>query len=143
MATEGMLPAHAQRLLRPVDAASLAVFRIGFGALMLVVDVRRGLKNEDVGLLEWAGLPEAGLHVLLSKADQLSQSERVKVLRQTQQQLAGVASVQLFSSLKGLGLDEARSVLQELTDRARVAPEHYRRTQQDWLKRAAQVLAGL
>ncbi|MFM1885550.1 MAG: hypothetical protein RL026_707 [Pseudomonadota bacterium] len=39
--------------------------------------------------------------------------------------------------------DEARGVLQELTDRARVAPEHYRRTQQDWLKRAAQVLAGL
>jgi GTP-binding protein len=89
--------------------------RRSFGALMLVVDVRRGMKVEDLGLLEWAGLPETGLHVLLSKADQLSQSERVKVLRSTQQQLAGVASVQLFSALKGLGLDEARGVLRRWT----------------------------
>jgi vitamin K-dependent gamma-carboxylase len=39
-ATEAKLHALRQRLLRPVDAASLAAFRIGFGALMLVAVLR-------------------------------------------------------------------------------------------------------
>jgi len=88
-----------------------------FGALMLLVDSRRGLKDEDVGLLEWANLPADCLHVLLSKSDQLSRSEGLKVLREVQAQLDGVASVQLFSSLKGVGLDEARSVLKRWATR--------------------------
>lgn len=39
-ATDRKLHALRQRLLRPVDAASLAIFRIGFGALMLVAVLR-------------------------------------------------------------------------------------------------------
>jgi vitamin K-dependent gamma-carboxylase len=39
-ATDSKLRALRQRLLGPVDAASLAVFRIGFGALMLVAVLR-------------------------------------------------------------------------------------------------------
>ena len=82
-----------------------------FRGLMLVVDCRRGLKAEDLGLLEWAGLPPEGLHVLLSKADKLGRAEGLQVLRTVQGQLAGTASVQLLSALKGTGLDEARAVL--------------------------------
>jgi GTP-binding protein len=85
--------------------------RGAFRALMLVVDCRRGLKAQDLALLDWAGLPPAGLHVLLSKADQLSRSEGLQVLRHTQAQLDGHASVQLLSALKGTGLDEGRDVL--------------------------------
>lgn len=80
-------------------------------ALMLVVDCRRGLLWEDEALLEWSGLPPEGLHVLLSKADKLSRSQGLAVLREVQVQLAGRASVQLLSALKGTGLDEARAVL--------------------------------
>jgi hypothetical protein len=36
--------------------------------------------------------------------------------------------------------DEARKVLGELLDHAKVAPAHYRRNQEDWLKRASQLL---
>ncbi|MEN9706259.1 MAG: hypothetical protein RLZZ393_2138 [Pseudomonadota bacterium] len=82
-----------------------------FRGLMLVVDCRRGLLWEDEALLEWSGLPPEGLHVLLSKADKLSRSQGLTVLREVQAQLAGRASVQLMSSLKRTGLDEARAVL--------------------------------
>lgn len=91
--------------------------RTCFGGLMLLVDCRRGLKEEDIGLLQWAALPAEGLHVLLSKSDQLSRSEGLKVLREVQAQLAGVATAQLFSSLKGTGIDEARAVLKRWTAR--------------------------
>ena len=91
--------------------------RACFGALMLLVDCRRGLKDEDLGLLEWANLPADCLHVLLSKSDQLSRSEGLNVLRQVQAQLEGIASAQLFSSLKGVGLEEARSVLKRWASR--------------------------
>jgi GTP-binding protein len=89
--------------------------RSSFRGLILVVDSRRGLRPEDAGLLEWSGLPPEGLHVLLSKADQLGRNDGLKVLRATQQQLADIASVQLFSALKGQGLDEARNVLRRWT----------------------------
>jgi GTP-binding protein EngB required for normal cell division len=49
--------------------------------------------------------------VLLAKSDQLSQSEGALTLRAAQAQLAGRASVQLFSALKGKGLEDARNVL--------------------------------
>jgi GTP-binding protein len=85
--------------------------RDSFRGLMLVVDCRRGLLWEDEALLDWSGLPSGELHVLLSKADKLSRSQGLQVLRDVKTQLAGRASVQLLSSLKGTGLDEARAVM--------------------------------
>ena len=82
-----------------------------FGALMLVVDSRRGLQEKDFDLLEWAGLPADSMHVLLSKADKLSRSDGLNVLRDVQKQLEGVASAQLFSALRKVGLEDARSGL--------------------------------
>ena len=54
------------------------------------------------------GLP---VHVLLSKADKLSQRERGKALAAARGALAGVASVQAFSAFKGAGVEEARRLL--------------------------------
>ena len=81
------------------------------GALMLVVDSRRGVQDKDIELLEWSGLPAESLYVLLSKSDQLSRSAGLDILRSTQQQLEGIGGVQLFSALKGTGLEEARATL--------------------------------
>lgn len=39
--------------------------------------------------------------------------------------------------------EEARKVLRELLDHAQLAPPHYRRTQESWLKKAEQVLSAL
>lgn len=85
--------------------------RESLGALVVVVDSRRGLQDKDFEVLEWAGLPADSMHVLLSKADKLSRSEGHTVLRASQAQLQGIASVQLFSALRGLGLEDARNVL--------------------------------
>ena len=85
--------------------------RTSFRALMLVIDSRRGVKPEDLGLLDWAGLPQECVHVLLAKGDKLTQSERMKTLKESSATLAGRASAQIFSALKGMGLEEARRVV--------------------------------
>jgi GTP-binding protein len=85
--------------------------RESFGALLLVVDIRRGVGELDLGLLDWAGQPEGFTHVLLSKADKLPRGQAMTALREAEAALAGRASVQLFSAHKGTGLEDARKVL--------------------------------
>ena len=87
--------------------------RRSFAALLLVVDVRRGVGDMDLGLLEWAGRPADSVHVLLAKADKLSKSQSLNALREAAKVLAGQASVQLFSAHVGTGLEEARSKLRQ------------------------------
>lgn len=85
--------------------------RRSFGGMMLVVDIRRGVGEMDLGMLDWAGLPPARCHVLLSKADKLPRGQAGQALREAQTALAGKASVQLFSATAGTGFDEARALL--------------------------------
>jgi GTP-binding protein len=88
--------------------------RESFGAMILVVDVRRGVGELDLGMIEWAGLPPEALHVLLTKADKLPSGQAKKALRDAETALAGQASCQLFSALKGTGLEDGRSALRRL-----------------------------
>jgi GTP-binding protein len=88
--------------------------RESFAAMVLVVDVRRGVGDLDLGMIEWAGLPPEALHVLLTKADKLPSGQAKKALREAEAALAGQASCQLFSALKGTGLEEGRSALRRL-----------------------------
>ena len=78
--------------------------------LFVIVDARRGIKDGDEALLEWAG-PQRRLHILLAKCDKLSTNEARAVLRAAEAALKGRSSVQLFSSLKGTGVTEARDIL--------------------------------
>lgn len=53
------------------------------------------------------------------------------------------AGVRYAKLLKGAGrLPEARAVLENLLDRAKLAPAHYRRAQREWLDMAAAELRG-
>jgi len=59
--------------------------------------------------------------VLMTKADKLSRQAAQHKLRETAEELSDLnsaASVQLFSSLTLLGLDEARAALSRLLDLA-------------------------
>ncbi len=85
-------------------------------ALLLVVDSRRGVGDMDLDMLDWAGLPATGAHVLLSKADKLPRSAALQCLKDAREALEGRASCQLFSALKGDGLDEGRAVLKRWMD---------------------------
>jgi GTP-binding protein len=85
--------------------------RESFAALLLVVDARRGVSEMDIGLLDWARRPPERTHVLLNKSDKLSRSEAQKTLRDAKVALEGRASCQLFSALRGEGLEEARKLV--------------------------------
>jgi GTP-binding protein len=79
--------------------------------LFLIVDVRRGITEGDVGLLDWA-YPRLRVHVLLSKADKLGRGEAARTLRAAEAELAGRASVQLFSAVDGSGVRQAQDTLE-------------------------------
>ncbi|MDP2266582.1 MAG: YihA family ribosome biogenesis GTP-binding protein, partial [Thiobacillus sp.] len=54
------------------------------------------------------------VHILLSKADKLSNSEKVLTLRRVKQELAALdgVTVQLFSSLSRLGAEDAAALIE-------------------------------
>jgi GTP-binding protein len=84
--------------------------RASLRGLLLIVDARRGVTAGDEGLLAWVG-PAQRVHVLLSKADKLGRAEATRTLRAAAGQLAGRATLQLFSALDGTGVGEAQHVL--------------------------------
>lgn len=90
--------------------------------LVLIMDIRHPLTELDWSLLEWFRPSGKPVHVLLSKSDKLSrgagQQTRLAVMKALRE--AGMeASVQLFSSLKRDGLDEAESLLRKWLDTAK------------------------
>lgn len=78
--------------------------------LVLIMDARRPLTELDWKMIGWFAPTGRPIHCLLTKSDKLSRQEQAKILRETREALAGYAhqiSLQLFSSLKKTGIDEA------------------------------------
>jgi GTP-binding protein len=81
--------------------------------LMLIVDSRRGLGEQDAALLEWLLGRERSAHVLLTKADKLNRRDAQRVLAETLSACGDVpVTAQLFSAHTRDGLDEARAVME-------------------------------
>ena len=80
--------------------------------LFLVVDCRRGLSDADLELINWADPARRRIHVLLAKADKLTRAEGMKAQAAAVAQLKGAATVQLFSALRRIGIEEAQDRLQ-------------------------------
>ena len=84
--------------------------------LIVIMDCRRPFTDLDIRLIDWFRPTGRPIHILLSKADKLSRQEQTKVLRSVQAEIAtwgdaGLYSVQLFSSLKKTGVEDAERVL--------------------------------
>jgi GTP-binding protein len=65
-------------------------------------------------MLEWAHSRHLFVHILLTKADKLNRGPANKVLLEIKQQLKKMKldfSIQLFSSLNRIGLEELASVM--------------------------------
>jgi len=93
--------------------------RASLRGLFVIVDARRGLKDGDAELLEWAA-PGQRIHVLLSKADKLNRAEGAAALRAARAALGERASAQLFSAHDGTGVPLAEDTLEGwLRERAR------------------------
>lgn len=107
----GPIKTHWQRTL----AAYLETRRCLRG-LMLVMDVRHPLKPADEQMLLWCARVGMPVHVLLTKSDKLSGGAGAAALQRVRAALGGrgtAASAQLFSSLRGQGLEEARARLDQ------------------------------
>lgn len=82
--------------------------------LVLIMDIRHPLTDLDRSLLEWFRPSDRPVHVLLSKSDKLSRSQALPVLRQVSADLIASgfnATVQLFSTPKRIGVEEAEAVV--------------------------------
>lgn len=86
--------------------------------LILLMDVRHPLTDYDQKMLEWCLHTNMPVHILLTKADKLKRGAAQNSLLAVKRELGERAnvSVQLFSSLKGAGLDEAQAVLDRWLD---------------------------
>ena len=84
--------------------------------VILMMDIRHPLRAFDLQLLRWCHAAELPAHILLTKADKLKRGPAQSTLLSVRRQLGTLhpdASVQLFSSLKGDGAEEARAVLDD------------------------------
>ena len=82
--------------------------------LLLVVDARRGIGEEDERLIAWAGPTERRVHVLLAKADKLTRNEARAALAAARAALDDSVTVQLLSSQTGAGVPEAQRALLDM-----------------------------
>jgi GTP-binding protein len=84
--------------------------------LVLLMDIRHPLKEFDQDMLAWAYQSQLRTHILLTKADKLNANPRNNCLQQVKKQLLPyhpLITVQLFSSLDKIGLDELRKTLDQ------------------------------
>jgi len=81
--------------------------------LILLMDIRHPLKDFDRQMIEWCVHSQMPVHILLTKADKLKRGAAMNTLLQVQRELKDLpnVSLQLFSSTKKEGVDEARAVL--------------------------------
>ena len=102
--------------------------------LVLIMDARHPLTELDLQMLEWFAPTGKPIHVLLSKADKLTRQKQALALAEVRAALAkigGHCTLQLFSSLTRIGIDEAEAVLGAwlgIEARAELAPPEKPRT---------------
>lgn len=107
----GSAKLHWQRLL-----GDYVQQREQLAALVLIMDARRPFTDLDIQMLEWFGPTGKPIHCILTKVDKLNRNEATNALRQAKAMLDSYVdedgqgfpfTVQLFSSLKRVGLEEA------------------------------------
>lgn len=87
--------------------------------LVIIMDIRHPLKEFDWKMLEWCAHYNIKAHVLLTKSDKLKKGPATATVLKVQKLIKeeGLeASVQLFSALKKVGVDNAHQVLDNWLD---------------------------
>lgn len=90
--------------------------RTSLKGLVVLMDIRHPLKDIDQQLLQWASDCELPVLALLTKCDKLKSGARKAEVLRVREAVAifgGNIRVEAFSSLKGLGVDQAKEVLTE------------------------------
>jgi len=88
--------------------------------LVVVMDIRHPLKEDDVYMLAYAAQRGLPAHVLLTKADKLSRSQQAQTRASVGKALAArfgeSVSVQVYSAQTRAGVEEARALVAEWLD---------------------------
>ena len=82
--------------------------------LVVIMDARRPLTELDEQMLAWFAPTGKPVHILLTKSDKLNRQQATLTLNRVKLRLAQQfphSSVQLFSSLKKIGMDEAEAMI--------------------------------
>ncbi|WDD96082.1 ribosome biogenesis GTP-binding protein YihA/YsxC [Burkholderia sp. FERM BP-3421] len=111
----GAAKAHWEALL-----SSYLQSRPQLRGMILMMDSRRPLTELDRRMIEWFAPTGKPIHTLLTKCDKLTRQESINALRSTQKELdayraagyEGTLTVQLFSALKRVGLDDAHALIE-------------------------------
>jgi GTP-binding protein len=91
--------------------------------LVLIMDARRPFTDLDIQMLEWFAPTGRPVHCLLTKADKLNRNDSTNALRLARTVLSSYVdeqgqafpfTVQLFSALKRVGLEEADARILDL-----------------------------
>lgn len=84
--------------------------------VVVLMDARRPLTENDRNFLEWLRPVGARRLILLSKSDKLSRAEAARTLARTRTELdkaALTSELKLFSSHSGVGVEETRELLDQ------------------------------
>lgn len=85
--------------------------------IVLVMDIRHPLTEFDWQMVEWCQHKHLALHILLTKTDKLTYGAAKTTLLQVKKELKEVdfpVTIQLFSSLKKVGIDDVHQALDQL-----------------------------
>jgi GTP-binding protein len=111
------LPGYGYAAASPVEKAQWVGLidslpsRQSLVGLFLIVDIRRGVSDVDMQLVEWAAAAGWQVHVLLAKADKLNQRDRAAVLKDAESKLPEGMTAQIFSAHDKIGVDKAQARL--------------------------------
>jgi len=99
--------------------------RESLAGVVIVMDVRHPLTPLDRELIAWLREARRPAHVLLTKADKLSKQAARATLERVRRELKDLwpeSTAQLFSSLKGEGIDEAAAAVTRFAAHKNKAP---------------------
>ncbi|MBR9728619.1 ribosome biogenesis GTP-binding protein YihA/YsxC [Shewanella intestini] len=88
--------------------------RACLSGVVVLMDIRHPLKDLDLQMIEWAVASEIPVLALLTKADKLAQSAKMKTVNKVRKDLAEFGdwvSVEPFSSTKGTGKPKVLNIL--------------------------------
>jgi GTP-binding protein len=84
--------------------------------VVLMMDIRHPLSKNDITLLDFIASVEKPVHILLTKCDKISRSLANQTLLSVRDKLSsgpGKVTVQVFSALKNIGLEQAEDKIIE------------------------------
>lgn len=84
--------------------------------VILIIDIRRGFGEFDLMFLDFFLPLKKTLHILLTKSDKLNKQKQFFILKETQEVYGSIATIQLFSGTKKIGVMEAQEQITRILE---------------------------